>query len=153
MKSWTDESLVGLSEDELLGLFDNCERLGTSEALSLLGRIELLILSRDKLSVGETGLRLNSPVGKVLVKVINSSDAIGNAIGATKRGLPALAGVEPLIVAKLGSSYTQRYEATVQAGYAVAKMMERLGHKRSGKKGPMPSGSVATTAELFLRKE
>lgn len=152
MTPWTDEALAILSDDELLNLLDNCDRSGTGEARSLQSRIEGQILARDRLSVGDTGLKLDSPVGKLLVRLVNSPDAVRGAVEATQQGRPALAGIEPLLVERMGLSYSQRYEATVQAGYVVARMMERLGHKRSGKKGPMPDGSVATSAEIYLLK-
>jgi hypothetical protein len=50
-------------------------------------------------------------------------------------------------------SYVKRYEATIQAGYVIGKMMDRLGHQRTGKKGRMPESGTATSAEIYSLKK
>lgn len=74
-------------------------------------------------------------------------------IAATIDGLPALAGVEPLIREELGPLYSAANEATCQAGYLVTGRMEALGWMHSGREVNMPNGSVAKTAILFRKKQ
>jgi hypothetical protein len=55
-----------------------------------------------------------SPLGRQ-----SALDAVGN-------GLPALAGVDPLISADLGNQYTPHNSGTVNAGYILAGLMGTL---------------------------
>jgi hypothetical protein len=88
-----------------------------------------------------------------MVRIINSAEGVAAAVSATEKGEPALVGVEPLLVNYLGLSYVKRYEATIQAGYVIGKMMDRLGHQRTGKKGRMPESGTATSAEIYSLKK
>jgi hypothetical protein len=60
-------------------------------------------------------------------------------------GLPALAGVEPLIVEGLGKRYHSHDQGTANAGYLVALLMRHLGYVEAGH-GNMSDGSIAKTA-------
>ena len=149
MTRWTTEELTKLSDNDLLGLYDNCVRLGSEEAQGILESILKLLVARDTPAAGDTGLKITSPVGKLLIRLVNSPVGVAGAIDATARGLPALAGIEPLLIDSLGVSYSRRMDASTQAGSVIGKMMNRLGHHRTGKKGPMPEGSIAATAEIY----
>lgn len=149
MTRWTAEGLTALSDNDLLGLYDNCVRLGSDEALEILESIRKLLVERDSLAAADSGLKITSPVGKLLIRLINSPAGVAGAIDATTKGLPALAGIEPMLIDVLGASYSRRQDASTQAGSVIGKMMDRLGHHRTGKKGPMPAGSIAVTAEIY----
>jgi len=81
-------------------------------------------------------------------EAINSPEGKEACLSATADGLPALAGVEPLIAAKLGAHYGAHDGLTVPAGYQVDTLMRQLGYKETGK-GVMPEGSVAKTAAVW----
>lgn len=83
-----------------------------------------------------------------LRRIINSPAGVAAGIAATQRGAPALADIEPLIIASLGKAYATTYEATVQAGYLTGLMMRKHGYRNSGRKGPVTNGA-AKTAEVF----
>lgn len=85
----------------------------------------------------------------LLMKEIIYSDA-GKlaAINAAFHGQPALAGVEPMIVAELGDNYLSD-QGTLNAGYIVAEMMKTMGYEPAGRKR-MPNGSVAKTAITWM---
>lgn len=70
------------------------------------------------------------------------------ACEATEAGLPALAGIEPLIVADLGDRYHPHNDGTKSAGGIVGELMRFLGCELAGH-ADMPSGSVAKTAALW----
>ena len=144
------EQLLKLTDDQLWIAYENSQKKQSPEALLQCIEIEALIIQRANLSVGDTGVKLHEAFGKLMMQTVNSCEAVAAAITATQAGLPAMAGVEPFLVLRFGLSYGKRYEATVQAGYLVGKMMDRLGFLRTGRKGSMPSGSVAKTAEIFL---
>jgi hypothetical protein len=148
----TPEKLRALSDDDLWQVFENCRIKQTPAAKALQAEIEELIIDRANLSVGETGVKLAEPFGRLMALIINAADTVVAADVATAAGEPAMVGVEPYLTGRLGLSYAKRYEATIQAGTLVRKMMERRGFVRSGKKGPMPAGSVAKTSEIYVAK-
>ena len=149
---WTEEKLRSLSDDDLFNVYENCDGKTSDDAKFAIDAIHRLLSERENLSAGDTGLKLNSLVGRLMIKIINSPEGVAAAIAATQRGEPALADVEPLIVRKLGVAYTKRHEATVQAGFVLGKMMTRLGHRKTGQKGPMPDSSIASTSEIYVLK-
>jgi hypothetical protein len=144
--------LPQLTDDQLWQKYENCREKQSDEALLQIAEIEALIIDRANVSIGETGVKLHSGFGKLMEETVNSNESEAAAKTATHADLPAMAGVEPLLVLRFGLAYSKRYEATVQAGYLVGKMMVRLGFARSGRKGPMPPGSVAKTADIFVTK-
>jgi hypothetical protein len=148
----TPERVQTLSDDQLWQVFENCRTNRSDKAKALMADIEALIIDRANVSVGETGVKLAEPFGKLMALIINSAEAIAAAEAATAAGEPAMTGVEPFLVERLGLSYAKRYEATIQAGTLVRKMMDRRGFIKSGRKAAMPAGSVAKTAEIYHAK-
>lgn len=148
----TPEQLHGLSGDDLWQVYENCRTKKTPVAQALLAEIEALIIDRANLSVGESGVKLAEPFGRLMALIINTPDAVAAAEAATKAGEPAMTGVEPFLTGRLGLSYAKRQDATKQAGTLVRKMMERRGFMLTGKKGNMPAGSVAKTSEIYITK-
>ena len=94
-------------------------------------------------------MRLDNAIGKAMHRVIFSEVGKKAAFEATESGLPALAGVDPLLATALGKDYGKHNEATIQAGYLVTNMMEQSGYKQAGS-GPLPLGCVAKTGLVFI---
>jgi hypothetical protein len=105
--------------------------------------IDLIDSSGLPLSAG--GMRMSDPAYLKMQDITWSSDGRKAAIEATENGLPALAGVEPLIVAALADRYHPHDGGTVNAGFIVAELMRHIGYVED-KEGKMPAGSVAKTA-------
>jgi hypothetical protein len=99
--------------------------------------IDLIDSSGLPLSSG--GLRQSDPVYLKIEEIIWSPQGREAAVEATKNGLPALAGVEPLIVAELGDQYSPHNQGTLNAGYVQAELMRHLGYVENGR-GEMPEG-------------
>ena len=95
-------------------------------------------------------VRLDDDLGRAMQAVVFSPEGKTAALNATDRGLPALAGVDPLLVARLGPDYRPENEATAQAGFLVTNLMRQLGYKTSHR-GLLPSGCVAKTGWIFRR--
>jgi hypothetical protein len=72
-------------------------------------------------------------------------------IEATEQGLPAICGVESMLSRALGVDYGGHNMTTNIAGRFIAERMQQLGYKNSGRKGKLEEGSVAKTAEIFVR--
>jgi hypothetical protein len=142
---WTDDSLKSQSHEKRHNVWVNAKRLGNEE-------LRLKIEALDLPHLNPAGFKLDSPAGEGCKRSFSSLDGRAAGIEAADQGLPALAKVEPLLRRALGQEYENAYEATVQAGYVVANMMEQNGFRKTGRKGSMPTGSIAKTAELFVRR-
>ena len=142
--NWTKEALARLSQQQRHDLYQNAKRSGRPGADDLMRLIE-----RAGLPYADpTGLKLNSPIGRKISRIVNSREGVAAAMTATAQGRPALAGVDPLLSAKLGDEYARTYEATVQAGYMIAIMMRKKGYIGSGIQGSI-EGGVAETGEIY----
>jgi hypothetical protein len=87
-------------------------------------------------------LTLDDPIALKMEEIISSSGGRQAAIAATLAGLPALAGVDPLLSTALGEDYGKHNFATATAGDFVAKLMRSLGYKEAGSRN-LPSHCVA----------
>jgi hypothetical protein len=125
-------------------LWLNAYRLGKEDLISM---IETSGLPYSD----PTGVKLDSPLGQAMSEIINSAEARAAAIQATQQGLPALAGVDPLLKSKLGTQYTKSYEATIQAGYLVAKAMRKSGYEDTGTRAHLPDECTAKTGIVFAK--
>jgi len=95
------------------------------------------------------GLPRHHPIIRGIEEVIRTPEARVAAVEATDRGLPALAGVDPMIQARLGEDYGGK-DTTNWAGTFQAEVMYELGYEQIAKR-PMPAGCVARTAAFFRK--
>ncbi len=141
---WTLEKLWAKSPEERFNVWHNARRLGTPEALELAN-----FIAHSGLDYAETGgISLSDPRVIEMDEVIKSDVGRQACLSATSNGLPALAGVEPMIVAKLGDRYGAHSQMTVTAGSLVGEVMYSMGYKVTGRK-QMPAGSVAKSAAIW----
>jgi hypothetical protein len=144
---WTLEKLKAQTPEQRYNLWTNARRIGTPEALKL-----ALFIESSGLNYAERGgISMTDPRVIEMWEIINSPGGRRACVEANDKGLPALAGVEPLIIAKMGERYGSFSQMTVTAGSLVAEVMYGLGYKK-GPSRPMPEGSVAKTAVIWLRK-
>jgi hypothetical protein len=99
----------------------------------------------------EKSLTLDDPISKRMEMVIFSPEGKTAALEATAQGLPALAGIDPLLVDALGKDYGKHNEATAQAGFVLTNMMRQLGYENGGS-APLPKNCVARSGQLFVLK-
>ncbi|WP_156417905.1 hypothetical protein [Aureimonas sp. AU4] len=109
-------------------------------------RIEILNLLPTVLS----GMAKDDPVYRELERIIRSPEGRKAMIAATTAGLPALAGVEPMIVASLGPLYGPHDQGTVSAGGIIGEVMRPMGYRKDRDSAPMPIGSVAQSAATWI---
>jgi hypothetical protein len=148
MKQWTDDELRALNASSLHTLWSNCRRHDSDYARDIVARIEGLEL----LVILPGGMPNDHPLSIKMSEIINSKEGKAAAIAATEAGQPAMMGIDPLLLAALGDSYTKYNQITMTAGSQVAEMMRSLGYKSSGRKGKLPAGCVAKTAEIFVKR-
>ena len=91
---------------------------------------------------------MDDPITVKMQAVVTSKEGREAALTATRNGLPAMAGVDPLLQVALGSDYGAHNMATTTAGGLVGELMRSLGHKKGGQKS-LPSNCVAKTAAMW----
>jgi hypothetical protein len=88
---------------------------------------------------------MTDPVYLRMEEIVWSSAGRAAAIAATEQGLPAMAGIDPLLQADLGEQYHPHDQATMNAGFIVGGLMRHLGYVDGGQ-GKLPVDCIAKTA-------
>lgn len=123
--------------------------INASKKLDKGGAEIIELLKSSGLPLRSGGLSAGDPVHIRLEEIIWSKEAQQKMVAATKSGLPALSGVEKMIVEDLGDQYGKFDLGTATAGSIVAEVMRFLGYKILKGDVKMPEGSVAKTAALW----
>lgn len=145
--NWTLARLRALTPKERANIHKNAVRMDTPEARELAAAIETLNLPYS----ASSGMSMDDPICVTMYEIVFSEEGKAACVKATKEGLPALAGVEPLLVDALGDQYVPEGQGTMTAGSIVGELMMFLGFKNA-KQLPMPDGSVAKTAAFWKPK-
>jgi hypothetical protein len=140
MKKYTKESLEAMTPEQRGVLYQNAAKRREEGGQEI---IDLIDSSGLALSSGH--MRTSDPAYETMEKIIWSEKGRKAALDATEKGLPALAGVDPLIIAELGDQYGPHDGGTLNAGYIQAGLMRHLGYVENGQ-GKMPENCVAKTA-------
>jgi hypothetical protein len=140
MKDYTLDDLKMMTPEQRAILYQNAVKYRDRG-----GQVIIDLIDSSGLPLSSGGMRENDPAYLAMREIVWSAKGRGAAIEATEKGIPALAGIEPLIVAKLGDRYHPHDGGTVSAGYLVAELMRHLGYV-DDREGKMPQGSVAKTA-------
>ena len=143
---WTKEQIEALSLEKRETLFDNARDKGTPEAM----RIIDLMVEHDLLVRAGGGLPREHPTIQEIEAIIRSDEGRKAGREASDEGLPAMAGVDHMLSAALGSRYGD-HDTTSWAGTLMAEVMAEAGYVQSKKK-PMPQGCVAKTAAFFQKR-
>lgn len=120
--AWTKDKLSALSASERAQLYANAVSQDTDEGKALAALIEELGLPFSE-SGGITG---DHPLVEAMRSVIFSDEGQRACIEAAESGLPALAGVDPMLAEKFGADYGAHNMTTNWAGSRVGikKKME-----------------------------
>jgi hypothetical protein len=143
MTTMTIERLRKMSPEQRANLHENARR-----RLDDGGREIIELIESSGLPLSSGGMRVSDPIYLRMQEIVWSSEGKKAAVAATEAGLPALAGVEPLIVANLAERYHPHNDGTRSAGGLVGELMRFLGYELAGQHD-MPAGSVAKTAALW----
>ncbi|WP_426039935.1 hypothetical protein [Brevundimonas sp. DC300-4] len=141
---WTLEKLQAKTPEERFNVWTNARAKGTPEADDLAAFIESSGLNYTPTG----GISMSDPRVIEMREIIESPAGQAACLAATAGGLPALAGVEPMIVERMGVRYGQFSMMTVTAGSIVGGMMLSKGYTIESQK-KMPEGSVAKTAAFW----
>jgi len=147
--SWTLEKLEALTPKSRFALLENVKN-SRAYAQDDLDRLVAAVLEAGPI-IDQTAMKSDNPMLHRMHEIINSPTGKSACISATEKGLPALAGIEPVIVLELGDQYRSTYMATVEAGGFVGRLMRDLNYERIGQKA-MPENSVAKTASVWRKR-
>ena len=98
------------------------------------------------------GLTEKHPIYIEMHEIASSPEGRAAALKAVAEGLPAMAGVDPLLQQKMGSRYSADQQMTMNAGYIVAGVRRTLGYEMAAKSAPLPENCVAKTAATWRPK-
>jgi len=142
---WTRSKLAARSPEERYAIWKRARGLRTADGNQLAREIELLGLPAEPGLLAE-----DDPTRVRMAEIINSPEGRSACKEATLDGLPALAGVEPLLHEAFGSAYRRSDEAIATAAALVAELMAGLGYVAAGRKD-LPARYVARSGVFFKR--
>ncbi|MDP4026837.1 hypothetical protein Q8W71_30015 [Methylobacterium sp. NEAU 140] len=115
------------------------------------GRETVALIDSLNLPLSSGGMSLDDPLYREMQEVVWSARARAAALDAVKAGLPALAGVDPILQEVMGSRYGREAQGTMNAGSLAAEVMRHLGYEKVGD-GPLPENCIAKTAATWKPK-
>jgi hypothetical protein len=145
---YTLEQIKGMTLHQRHTLWKNARTRTNPEAREVVRMVEECGLPYSE----SKALRMDDPITMRMYEIINSPEGKASMIAATERGLPAIDGVDRRLSEELGVDYGGHNMATNTAGVLVAECMERLGYRKTGRKGRLTEGSVAKTGEIFVKR-
>ncbi|MGX7703826.1 hypothetical protein [Methylobacterium sp. Gmos1] len=148
MPTYTIEKLKAMTANERLSLRNNALGKGTPEALAIVKQIDEL-----KLPLGSGGLTEDHPLYQEMYAIIMSPEAKAVALEAVEAGLPAMAGIDPLLQKRMGKRYTNEQQMTVNAGYITGSVMISAGYEKDKEGVPLPKGCVARSSTTWKHKK
>jgi hypothetical protein len=143
MTRWTLEKLRSLMLKQREALFDNARAQESTEARSVIA----LLIDNDLLVREGGGLPREHPTIQHMEEVIKSDEGHAKALEAAAQGLAAMAVIDPLLQAALGTAYG-RHDTTSWAGTLTAEIMVEAGFVQT-RKAPLPRDCIARTAAFF----
>lgn len=143
---WTKEKIEALPLAKREALFDNARANGSPEAQQIID----LMVEHDLLVRSGGGLPREHPTIQEIEEIIRSNEGRAAGKQASDDGLPAMAGVDHMLSAALGSRYGN-HDTTSWAGTFMADVMADAGYVQTRKK-QMPEGCVAKTAAFFEKR-
>lgn len=139
------EALQAMSPEQRAQLYENAKRMRDD------GQAVMDLIDGSRLPLRSGGMTLSDPAYLAMEEIIRSPAGQRRLREAVEQGLPALAGVEPMIREALGERYHPHDLGTASAGAIVAEVMRHMGFTEFGT-GKMPEGSVAKTAKRWVPK-
>ena len=144
---WTRSSLSARTPAERYAIWKRARMLRTADGNQLAREIERLGLPYQE----PDQLAEDDPVRLGMIEIVTSPAGRSACIEATLDGLPAIAGIDPLLHDAFGRDYRHSDEAIVTAQTLVAQVMGELGYEAAGSK-ELPSRYVARTGVFWKRK-
>lgn len=98
-------------------------------------------------------VNLDDPIVAKMHEIVFSEEGRAAARQAADDGLPALAGVDPLIAKALSVDYGKHNMTTHTAGALVAELMRHMGYREAGHSAKTPPGCIARSGQMWTSKK
>lgn len=145
---WTRSKLAARTPEERYAIWKRARLLRTADGNQLAREIERL-----GLPYAEPGqLPDADPMRSAMEAIITSPEGRSACIEATLDGLPAIAGVDPLLHDAFGADYRRSDEAIATAQALVEALMETNGYA-PGERKDLPGRYVARSGMFFRRRK
>jgi hypothetical protein len=146
---WTSQKIAALPLSDRVELYKNAKKRLTANAVALVKLIEEVGLPFSD----PTCPTEDDPLSLAIHGIVYSEEGKAAAIAAVNKGLPPLAGVDPLLFERLGVDYGPHNMTTATAGGMIASLMRSLGYQEVGTNAPLPKGSIAKTGQMWKSKK
>ena len=146
MKAPTEVQLRAMTPEQRMTVRSRAAKLGGD-----IGTATVTLIDSLYLPLSSGGMSEDHPLYLEMQEVVWSSVGRAAALRAVEQGLPAMAGVDPILQQVLGERYGREYQGTMNAGYIVGELMRHLGFEK-GKEASLPPGCIAKTAATWLTK-
>ncbi|WP_424360971.1 hypothetical protein [Methylocystis parvus] len=143
MKAPTETQLRAMTPEQRMLVRQRAAKLNNE-----IGAVTVALIDSLHLPLSSGGMSEDHPLYREMQEVIWSAEAKSAAVKAVEKGLPAMAGVDPILQRVMGERYGREYQGTMNAGYIVGEVMRYLGYDKVGE-GPLPEGCVAKTAATW----
>jgi hypothetical protein len=143
IKAPTEMQLHAMTPEQRMTIRSRAEKLGGE-----IGNATVALIDSLNLPLSSGGMSEDHPLYREMQKIVWSAEGKVAAVHAVDRGLPAMAGIDPLLRKIMGDRYGLEYQGTMNAGYIVGELMRFLGYQKDGEAG-LPSDCVAKTAATW----
>jgi len=149
LSNYTITQLRAMTPSERHTLYKNARRIGGAKAEAVIALLEEAGLPYSE----DSCVSLDDPIVLKMHEVVNSEQGLAAMLDAFSKGLPPLAGVDPLIASTLGVDYGKHNMTTNTAGALVVERMSAMGFRKiEGQTKALPRGCVARSGVLFRKK-
>ena len=146
MKAPTEMQLRSMTPEQRLLVRGRAAKLGGEMGLATVALIDEL-----HLPMSSGGMSHDNPIYCEMEKIIWSAEGKLAATSAVESGLPAMAGIDPLLQRLMGNRYGREQQGTVNAGVIVGELMKHLGYEKLGE-AELPAECIARTAATWRRR-
>jgi hypothetical protein len=139
MKAPTDTQLRAMTPEQRMTVRGNAAKLGGE-----VGNATMALIDSLNLPLSSGGMPKDDPVYRETEEIVWSAEGKAAAILAVEKGLPAMAGIDPLLRKAMGNRYGRESQGTMNAGSIVAEYQK-------GKEADLPPGCIAKTAATWRK--
>jgi hypothetical protein len=123
----TEQQLLAMTAEQRMTVYNNAIRLGRE-----IGDATVALINSLNLPFSSGGMTKDHPVYKEMQAIIWSAEGKAAAVQAVGKGLPTMAGIDPLLQNVMGDRYGREYQGTLNAGFIVGELMRHLGYEKEG---------------------
>jgi hypothetical protein len=123
MKVPTELQLLAMTPEQRMTVRSRAVKLGGP-----IGNATVALIDSLNLPLSSGGISKDHPLYREMQEIVWSAEGKAAAVHTVEEGLPALAGIDPLLQKAMGDRYGREYQGTMNAGYIVCELMRFLGY-------------------------